>query len=75
VNAVKLLPYWQLGQFNVANLQVSAWLMPVAIAGTFAGVRLVRVLPARGYFVFVHVMLFVVSIKLIFDALPPIARS
>jgi uncharacterized membrane protein YfcA len=69
VNAIKLLPYWQLGQFNAANLQVSAWLMPIAIAGTFAGVRLVRVLPERGYFLFVHGMLFVVSIKLIFDAI------
>jgi uncharacterized membrane protein YfcA len=68
VNAVKLLPYWQLGQFNATNLQVSAWLMPIAIVGTFIGVRLVRVLPAKTYFVFVHVMLFVVSIKLVVDA-------
>jgi uncharacterized membrane protein YfcA len=42
--------------------------MPVAIIGTFIGVRLVRVLPQRAYFVFVHVMLFAVSIKLIIDA-------
>jgi uncharacterized membrane protein YfcA len=68
INAVKLLPYWQLGQFNGTNLQISAWLMPIAIAGTFAGVRVVRVLPERGYFVFVHVMLLVVSLKLLIDA-------
>ena len=67
VNAVKLLPYWALGQFNVGNLTVSAWLMPIAIAGTFIGVKLVRVLPAKTYYVFVHVMLFVVSVKLIAD--------
>ncbi|MBC7983980.1 MAG: sulfite exporter TauE/SafE family protein [Candidatus Obscuribacterales bacterium] len=69
VNAVKLLPYWALGQFNGTNVSTSILLMPIAIAGTFAGVRLVRVLPERGYFVFVHVMLLVVSIKLIVDAL------
>jgi uncharacterized membrane protein YfcA len=43
--------------------------MPIAIAGTFIGVRLVRVLPQRGFYVFVHVMLFLVSIKLIVDAI------
>jgi uncharacterized protein len=69
VNAVKLLPYWALGQFNVTNLTTSAWLMPIAIAGTFAGVRLVRVLPQKIYFVFVHVMLFAVSVKLVVDAI------
>jgi uncharacterized membrane protein YfcA len=69
VNAVKLIPYWALGQFNVGNLTLSAWLMPIAIAGTFIGVKLVRVLPAKIYYVFVHVMLFIVSVKLIADGL------
>jgi uncharacterized membrane protein YfcA len=69
VNAVKLIPYWALGQFDVTNIRTAALLMPVAIAGTFIGVRLVRVLPQKSYYVFVQVMLFVVSIKLIYDAL------
>jgi uncharacterized membrane protein YfcA len=69
VNAVKLLPYWALGQFNAGNLTLSAWLMPIAIAGTFIGVKLVRVLPAKTYYVFVHVMLFIVSVKLIADGI------
>ena len=67
INAVKLVPYWALGQLNLANLRTSTFLMPVAIAGTFAGVRLVRVLPQRTYFNFVYVMLFAISIKLISD--------
>jgi uncharacterized protein len=70
VNAVKLLPYSALGQFNWGNLTTSLLLMPIAIVGTFAGVRLVRVIPARGYFIFVHVMLFLVSVRLIVSALP-----
>jgi uncharacterized protein len=69
VNAVKLLPYWALGQFHVANLKIAALLMPIAIAGTFIGVRLVKILPPQTYFNFVQLMLFVVSLKLIFDAL------
>ncbi|MBB6091506.1 hypothetical protein HNQ60_000352 [Povalibacter uvarum] len=67
VNAVKLLPYWALGQFNASNLKTSAWLMPIAIAGTFIGVRLVRILPQRTYFTIVQTVLFLVSIKLIWD--------
>jgi uncharacterized protein len=69
INAMKLLPYWALGQFNAPNLKIAAVLIPLAIGGTFAGVRLVRVLPERFYFNIVQVMLFVVSIKLITDAL------
>lgn len=67
VNAVKLLPYWALGQLNAGNLKTSAWLMPIAIAGTFIGVRLVRILPQKTYFAIVQTALFVVSIKLIWD--------
>jgi uncharacterized membrane protein YfcA len=69
INAVKLLPYWALGQFNSDNLHTSLLLMPIAIAGTFAGVRLVRVLPQKIYFTFVQVMLFLVSMKLIADVI------
>jgi uncharacterized membrane protein YfcA len=68
VNALKLIPYWELGQFNADNLKVAFLLMPIAIAGTFIGVRLVRVLKPEVYFGFVQMMLFVVSVKLIFDA-------
>lgn len=69
INMVKLVPYWALGQFNATNLEVAAVLVPIAIAGTFAGVRLVRVLPQRVYFNFVQVLLFLVSIKLMVDAI------
>jgi len=70
VNAVKLVPYWALGQLNPANLRTSLWLMPIAVGGTFAGVRLVRVLPQRLYFAIVQTLLLLVSIKLVFDAVP-----
>jgi len=69
VNAVKLVPYWALDQFTSTNVKTALLLMPIAIAGTFIGVRLVRVLPQRGFYIFVHVMLFLVSIKLIVDAI------
>jgi uncharacterized protein len=67
LNAVKLLPYGALGQLNFGNMKTSLYLTPIALGGTWMGVRLVRVLPERGYYIFVHVMLFVVSLKLIVD--------
>jgi uncharacterized membrane protein YfcA len=69
INLVKLLPYWQLGQLDLANLKISLLLMPIAVAGTFAGVRLVRILPQRTFFLLIHAALFVLSIKLVVDAI------
>jgi uncharacterized protein len=69
INLVKLLPYWQLGQLEIANLKTSLLLMPIAIAGTFAGVWLVRVIPERTFFLLVHIALFALSIKLVVDAI------
>ena len=69
INMVKLLPYWQLGQLDAANLKVSMLLMPIAVAGTFVGVWLVRIIPHRTYFVLIHAALFVLSLKLVADAI------
>jgi uncharacterized protein len=69
LNAVKLVPYAALGQLSTANLRTSLYLVPVALFGVWAGVRIVRVLPERGYYLFVYVLLFVVSVKLIADGL------
>lgn len=67
INLIKLPPYWALGQFSTANLRTSALLIPVAVGGTLAGVKLVRVIPEKIYFNFVQLMLLLVSIKLILD--------
>ncbi len=70
INFVKLLPYWQLGQLRPENLKFSLQLMPIAIAGTFAGVWLVRIIPERMYFALVYGALFALSIKLVAAAIP-----
>lgn len=69
INFVKLLPYWQLGQLQLENLKLSLMLLPIAVAGTFAGVRLVRIVPQRTYFVLIHVALFALSIHLVIAAI------
>lgn len=67
INAVKLLPYWELGQLNAANLRAAAVLVPIGIGATLAGVRIVRITPEATFFRLVTGGLFAVSLKLSFD--------
>jgi uncharacterized membrane protein YfcA len=68
VNAIKLVPYWALGQLSVENLRVAAVLTVPAVLAVFAGVWLVRVLPAALFFRLVAWALLAVSLKLLWDA-------
>lgn len=67
INALKLIPYAALGQLNPANLTVTALLMPVAVAATFAGVWLTRRLPEKLFYRLVMGALFLISLKLVWD--------
>lgn len=69
VNAVKLVPYWHLGQLSPANLKVAVVLMPVAAVAVFVGVKLVKVLPEAAFFRFVTWALLALSAKLIWDGI------
>ena len=68
VNAVKVIPYWALGQFNPGNLTTAALLSPVAVAGAFAGYQLVKIIPEKVFYRLVEVALAVLAVKLISDA-------
>lgn len=67
VNAIKLVPYYALGQINLQSLETAALLMPVAAVSVFTGVRLVNWLPERVFFQLVTWALLAVSVKLIWD--------
>ncbi len=67
VNAIKLIPYYMLGQINLYSLEKVIVLMPVAAASVFAGVRLVKWLPEKLFFRLVTWALLAVSVKLIWD--------
>ena len=69
INLVKLVPYWALGQFNPTNLEVAALLSPIAIAGALIGYKLTAILPEGLFYRLVEVALFVISLKLIHEAL------
>ncbi len=67
INAVKLIPYYALGQLNLGNLKVAAVLAVPAVLAVFVGVRLVQVMPERLFFRMVTWALLLISLKLIWD--------
>jgi uncharacterized protein len=67
INAVKLVPYYALGQLNLGNLKVAAVLAVPAAIAVFAGVRLVKWLPEKLFFQLVTWALLLISLKLIWD--------
>lgn len=67
INAVKLVPYYALGQLNPGNLKVAALLAVPAAVAVFAGVRLVNWMPERLFFRLVTWALLAISVKLIWD--------
>lgn len=67
VNAVKLIPYAALGQLSPGNLGVAAILTPVALFAVWLGVRLVKIMPQRAFYLFITWALLLVSIRLIWQ--------
>ena len=69
VNAVKLVPYAALGQFDSANLATSLVLVPLAPVGVLIGVWIVRRLDAKVFYPLIYTLVFVTGLKLLWDGL------
>jgi uncharacterized membrane protein YfcA len=67
VNALKLGPYFALGQFGTENLLSSAILAPVAVAFTFAGAFIIRRMRAEVFYPVAYGLTFLLGVKLIWD--------
>lgn len=67
INVAKLPPYAALGQLDASNLVTSAVLMPIAAAATLAGAAIVRRLSAEFFYPFMHVILLILALKLLWD--------
>lgn len=68
VNAIKLLPYWALGQLSFDSLKVAVILMLPASGAVFLGVWLVKLLPEKLFFQLVTWALLALSLKLMWSA-------
>lgn len=67
VNVIKLVPYFALGQFDSTNLKLSLALTPLAIAGVFTGIWLVRRIPVEPFYRIAYGLLALVGVKLLYD--------
>jgi len=69
VNAVKLIPYAMLGQFDKTNLSASLVLIPLAPIGVLMGVWLIKRIDEKVFFRVLYVLLVCVGVKLLYDGL------
>jgi uncharacterized protein len=69
LNAVKLVPYFFLGQFNTENLLTSAVLLPISIPATLLGVWLIKRIDARRFYEVIYFLIFAIGTFLIVESL------
>ncbi|MBO0905883.1 TSUP family transporter [Jiella sonneratiae] len=67
VNAMKLLPYFLLGQFSRDNLSTSAALLPLAPVATLAGIWLVKRTDPTLFYRIIYWLLLPIGLKLVYD--------
>ena len=75
VNAVKLVPYYALGQFSADNLSYSLVLAPLAPVGVKVGHYLVRRSTPSFYYAVINVALVLVGAKLLWDGVSALGFS
>lgn len=71
-NAVKLVPYFALGQFDRANLATSLVLLPLAPLATLLGAWTVRRMRPESFYTFTYGTLALVAMKLTWDGVSAI---
>ena len=69
INAIKLVPYFFLGQINLESIEVAVMLMPIAAVSVFIGVWVVKRLPEKLFFTIVTWSLLVIGVQLIWKGL------
>jgi uncharacterized protein len=75
VNALKIVPYFMLGQFSPANFATSMMLLPVAIIANFAGIWLVKHTPTGLFYRIVYALLLVISLALLWQGVGELVRG
>ena len=68
VNAVKVIPYFFLGQFNPDNLLISAVLLPISIPVTLFGVWLVKRVDPKIFYDAINILIFLVGVFLVIES-------
>ena len=69
MNALKVVPYAQLGLFDARTLWTAAVMLPVAIGGMLLGLWLRRRMSPKWFYRVAYTLLFATGAKLLFDGL------
>ncbi len=69
LNAVKIVPYFALGELDLTNLTTSALLFPLALLATMTGAWLVRKIKPAVFYPYMYAMAFLAGCKLLNDGL------
>jgi uncharacterized membrane protein YfcA len=75
VNALKIGPYFALGQFSAINFATSLVLLPTAIAANALGIYLVRVTPVETFYKIAYTLVFSVSVMLLWHGVSGLMRG
>jgi uncharacterized protein len=75
VNVMKLVPYVALGQFSTRTLATSLVLLPFAIATNFLGLWLARRTPTELFYRIAYVLMFLISLGLIWQGASELAKA
>jgi uncharacterized protein len=69
VNALKVIPYFGLGQFSAHGLATSFVLLPIAVAANFLGFWLVRITPTEVFYRIAYWMVLFISSGLLWQGI------
>jgi uncharacterized membrane protein YfcA len=69
VNWLKVPAYAALGQFTLENAAATVVLLPIAVASSLTGVKLVRKVPMERFYTIVYWLLIIAGAKLLLDGL------
>ena len=69
VNAIKVVPYYFLGQLNFESIKIAFFLLIPASFAVYLGYIAVKFIPEKVFFLIVSWALLLISLKLIFDGL------
>jgi hypothetical protein len=75
VNALKVIPYFALGQFSTRGLGTSLVLLPLAMATNMLGFWVVRITPQELFYKITMALMFVISLELVRNGMSDILRG
>ena len=75
LNALKVIPYFALGQFSIKGMGTSAALLPLAMAANMVGFWVVRITPQELFYKITLLLMFVIAIGLVYSGMTDILRG